>query len=339
MSYVLHEPSGAPWMLFSGDALFAGDVGRVDFLGESRLEEMAGLLHRTLFERLLPLGDGVILCPAHGAGSACGTSIASRVWTTIGLERRLNPKLQLTDRASFVAQVGKSLDKAPYFQRMESMNLSGTVWPCEPVAVPSLAPPEFADRARGAVVLDTRCPSCFGAAHVPGAVCMPLEEIPSYAGWFLPYDRPILLVTEGGDAGRAARYLYRIGFDRVAGSLQGCIKAWHSAGLSSSSAGIIDPLDFADLLDDGSPWVLDVRSAGELAAMPPVGGARHIHIHDVAGRTREVPRDRPVYVVCATGTRAAIVSSLLLRDGVVDVTVVLGGMAGLARARQRALGV
>ena len=73
MSYLLYDPEGAPWVIFTGDALFAGDVGRTDFYGRDRLEEMTGLLYESLFHKILPLGDQVVLCPAHGAGSVCGT--------------------------------------------------------------------------------------------------------------------------------------------------------------------------------------------------------------------------------------------------------------------------
>ena len=86
MSYLLHDDDDAPWVLFSGDALFSGDVGRVDFMGIDRLDEMAALLYGTLFERFLPYGDGIIVCPAHGPGSVCASAISDRVWTTIGLE-------------------------------------------------------------------------------------------------------------------------------------------------------------------------------------------------------------------------------------------------------------
>ena len=72
MSYLLYDPDGAPWMIFTGDALFAGDVGRTDFYGRDKLDEMTGLLYESLFHKILPLGDEVIVCPAHGAGSVCG---------------------------------------------------------------------------------------------------------------------------------------------------------------------------------------------------------------------------------------------------------------------------
>ena len=125
MSYLLHDDKDAPWVLFSGDALFAGDVGRVDFMGSDRLVEMAALLHRTLFEKLLPLGDGIIVCPAHGPGSVCAPAISDRVWTTIGLERCHNPKLLLRESHEFVAATAKDLEKPPYFSQMERLNLDG----------------------------------------------------------------------------------------------------------------------------------------------------------------------------------------------------------------------
>lgn len=125
MSYLLHDPGGEPWVVFTGDALFAGDVGRVDLLGMDRAEEMAGLLHDTLFRKLLPLADATIVCPAHGAGSACGTAIAERLWTTIGLEKELNPQLQFREKTEFVSQVAKELERPPYFRQMEKLNLEG----------------------------------------------------------------------------------------------------------------------------------------------------------------------------------------------------------------------
>lgn len=339
MSYLLHDADGAPWVVFTGDALFAGDVGRVDFFGEERLEEMAGLLYETLFDKLIPLGDGLIVCPAHGSGSVCGSSIASRLWTTIGLERALNPRLRHPDRASFVADVGVTLARAPYFRQMERLNLGGASVVIDLPRPELLSAEAFAERSVDAVVVDIRCPGCFAAAHVPGAFCIPEDEIPSYAGWFLPYDRPILLIAGHEGPEKAVQYLFRLGYDRLDGVLKGCVKAWHAAGFRSGHAGIVDPVEFTRLHEAGAPmWVLDVRGAGELASVPAVPGAHHIHINQIVDRLAEVPRDQPVHVMCATGTRAAIVSSLLLRDGFEDVTIVMGGMTGVGRAVARRAG-
>jgi hydroxyacylglutathione hydrolase len=329
MSYLLHDPDGAPWVVFTGDALFAGDVGRVDLLGMDRAEEMASLLYDTIYHKLLPLGDEVIVCPAHGAGSVCGASIAERVWTTIGLERRHNPKLQYTDEAEFVAHVAQELERPPYFRRMEALNLEGPpLLRALPVPVP-LSPGVFAKNAQNAIVLDTRMELGFGSAHVPGALSIWLKGLPGFAGWFVPYDHSILLVSEMDNPVEATRYLIRLGYDDLDGYLSGGMLAWHMAGLESSSITTVTVQALCHLLDESeNTWVLDVRSSEELEKAGQIPGAQHIHITQLPDRPNEVPKDRTVYIFCGSGLRSMIAASLLQSKGWKDLVVVLGGLAG-----------
>jgi hydroxyacylglutathione hydrolase len=328
MSYLLHDPDGAPWVIFTGDALFAGEVGRVDFLGMDRAEEMAGHLYDTLFVKFLPLGDGVVVCPAHGSGSVCGSAIAERVWTTIGLERRYNPKLQLVDRAEFVAGHVRELEKAPYFKRMEQWNLEGAPLLGTMPKPPALSPDEFVEIGRDGVVLDTRMEVSFCAAHVPNALSIWLGGVPSFAGWFLPYDKPILLVNETEDPSQAIHYLARIGYDNIGGYLSGGMLAWHKAGRESSSIQAITVQKLCHYLDTGAdPWILDVRGDDEVAA-GPIAGAHHIHVTQLPERLDELPRDRTIYIFCGSGLRSTTAASLLRREGWQDVVTVLGGLIG-----------
>ena len=102
LAFVLHDddfPEG-PVGVFTGDALFVGDVGRTDFYPE-RKEEVAGLLFDSL-QKLCGLGDQAIIYPAHGAGSVCGSGMADREFSTIGHERRNNPRLRPSDRDEFI---------------------------------------------------------------------------------------------------------------------------------------------------------------------------------------------------------------------------------------------
>jgi hydroxyacylglutathione hydrolase len=328
MSYLLRDSTGAPWVLFSGDALFAGEVGRTDFYGEDRLEEMTGLLYDSIFGKLLPLGDGVIIAAAHGSGSACGTAIAARPWTTIGIERQRNPRLQYSDRAEFVANVGRMLEVPHYFRMMEQLNLGG---PPALSALPSpqpLWPHQLAERAKDGLVLDVRMELGFTAAHVPGAVSIWAEGVPGWAGWFLPYDRPIFLVSDCNDLSSVLLDLRRIGYDRVEGFLSGGMHAWLSSGLPTESTGTITVQQLCRLLDqDQNAWILDVRSAEEVRHQA-IPGAQHIHLSQVPERAAEVPRDRPVFVFCGTGMRSTVAASLLNREGWDNLTVVLGGLAG-----------
>ncbi len=213
--------------VFTGDALFIGDVGRTDFFPD-RAAEVAGLLYDSIFDTILPLGDQTILCPAHGAGSVCGGGLASREFSTLGFERRNNPVLQKTNRAEFVEyKVSEHHYKPPYFKKMEEYNQYGQP-PLEALSTP---PPLSAGdvkaaRDSGAVVLDLRSPEAYAGTFIPGSLAIPAEMIPAYAGYLLEYGRDIILVHESqGQVSQAVVHLTRLGFDCITGYLKGACTA------------------------------------------------------------------------------------------------------------------
>ncbi len=103
----------APWLVFTGDTLFVGDVGRPDLHGDANTALFAGELYDSLFGKLLKLDDTVEVYPSHFAGSVCGRSMSGKPSSTIGFERRFNPALQHTDREAFIAFVQKDQTSAP----------------------------------------------------------------------------------------------------------------------------------------------------------------------------------------------------------------------------------
>jgi hydroxyacylglutathione hydrolase len=105
--------------VFTGAPLFAGDVGRTDFL-QDQDEKAAGLLYDSMFNKILPLGDQTILYPTHGAGSICDSGITLRELLTLAYERLHNPLLQKTDRDEFIqCKVNEKHNNPPYFKVME----------------------------------------------------------------------------------------------------------------------------------------------------------------------------------------------------------------------------
>jgi hydroxyacylglutathione hydrolase len=329
MAYLVREPNGDPWILFSGDSLFAGDVGRVDLLGEDRLSELAGLMYDTLHGRFLPLGDGVIVCPAHGAGSVCAGAIAERPWTTIGLERERNPKFEFASRDEFIEHVGVMQERPPYFRRMEEWNLAGAPLLGRVPTPPALPPDAFAEKLPGSVVLDTRSELAFGAAHVPGSQSIWLGGLAGHAGWYLPLDRPLLLVGEGDDLGTEVRRLLRMGYDDVAGSLSGGMLSWHTAGRESASVSMYTVQDVCRYLDRGHAIrILDVRSDGELEREGRIPNAVNIHVTQVPERAGGIPGDGTLHVFCGSGLRSMVAASYLAASGRNDVAVILGGLSG-----------
>ncbi len=217
MSYLLRDHMGEPWMVFTGDVLFAGDVGRMDLMGEDRLQQMASWLYESIFEKILPLGDDVIVCPAHGAGSVCGASIAEREWTTVGIERSRNPKLQYGSKDAFVENVAEMLERPPYFREMELLNIEGApLLGSLPLPRP-MTPKEFAGLANDSQVLDVRKELGFGGGHVPRSLSIWADGVPDFVGWFLSYGLPILLVGEGDYTERITRLLGADGVRRHPG--------------------------------------------------------------------------------------------------------------------------
>ncbi|MFP4563071.1 MAG: MBL fold metallo-hydrolase [Spirochaetia bacterium] len=327
MSYVLHDPSGEPWMVFTGDTLFAGDTGRTDLLGEDRIEELAEYLHDSLFEKILPLGDGVIVCPAHGSGSVCGSGIIDREWTTIGLERKLNPKLQASGREDFIRKAGSVLPRPPYFRSMEERNLEESAAEDGlPLPVP-LDPDSFEHHARDAVVVDTRKETSYGGGHIPGSLSLWAGGIPSFAGWFIEPGTPILLVNEDDDYSEVRKSLLRIGFDNILGYLSGGMISWYTAGKPVALMRTVSAGDFCTEIDSGGDfWVLDIRDPEELESEGVVRGAHNIPLTQLPGRMDEVPKNKRIDIFCSSGLRSMAAASLLERAGYDSVEVIYGGV-------------
>lgn len=117
-----------PWLVFTGDTLFVGDVGRPDLHGDDNTAKYAGLLYDSLFDKLLKLDDAVEIYPSHFAGSACGRSMSGKPSSTIGFERRFNAALQHTDKDGFITFVQQNQTPAPSeFTTIRRANIQGQV--------------------------------------------------------------------------------------------------------------------------------------------------------------------------------------------------------------------
>lgn len=321
-----------PWVMFSGDFLFVGDVGRPDLLGEEAKKELAHQLYESVFERLNELPDITEIFPAHGAGSLCGKAIGSRRSSTVGFERRFNPSLQEQPEAQWVKNLLNEMPLSPpYFKRMKQINKEG----------PAVIGPELPGQKRWnakqvhervcdkCLIIDVRSKESFAAAHIPNAINIPFgQNLSTWAGWVLPYDRPILLVTDNASqVDQVVTYLLRVGFDDVQGFLEGGIDSWETSGyeLSTLHTQSVHDLDkkrkSAELLT-----ILDVRTEQEWND-GHIENAMHIHGGTLQKRVDEIPKDKPVAVVCGSGYRASIASSFLRREGFEDVSNILGGMS------------
>ncbi len=330
MSYAVYDTGAGeePLMEFTGDTLFIGDVGRTDLPGPEVWREMSGMLYDSLHEKLLPLGDQVLLYPAHSAGSICGSRISDREMSTIGYERATNPQLSL-DREGFIEdRLNNRMLRPPYFRRMEEWNLNGPPLieerpEPEPLNVGGF---EEAWRETEAVVLDSRMPDAFAGSHVPGSLNVWLDGMSYFPGWVVGYDEEILLLTDGyEDYQTAITYLHRIGYDDIAGYLCPGIRGWREMGKPTEALGALSAAEARQMLGCGEALLLDVREEEEWRR-GHVEEAERIyvgHLKDEAGR---LPRDRPIITTCGWGGRGGLGASILKRMGFKEVYNLLGGM-------------
>jgi hydroxyacylglutathione hydrolase len=324
----------APYLVFCGDTIFAGDIARTDFFGEARKAEMAEKIYDSIAEKILPLGDGAILLPAHGAGSACGGMIADHPFTSAGYEKATNPLLR-QGRAAFVAaRKTESPYFPPYFHTMERYNREGKAEPFAPPPAAMLTVPAVERlNAEGCQLVDIRAPAGFASGHIPGSLSLWRKGVSSFAGWFLNYGDPIVIIDDyNQEIDHVIRQLFRMGYDNIAGVLAGGIGTWYKAAQEIGTIGACSVQELRGVLARSSPFVLDVRDIQNRRSIGYIPGSYHIYTGEVPARIAEVPDDRAVYVYCDAGYKGSLVSSILARHGIRDVTNVLGGMTAWKQA-------
>ena len=331
LCYAVYTPErGAePFLVFSGDTLFVGSVGRTDLYGAAAKGKQAEKLHASLHEKLLPLGDHVFVYPAHGAGSVCGSGISAQEFSTLGYEKKTNPYLQLTKEAFVDAALRQEMLVPPYFRQMEEYNLNGAPLLSELAFPRALSLADFEEEMQepNMALVDTRMPNAFAASHIPGSFSIWLGGTSVYPGWFFDVKQYFLFVHErASDIGKVARRFRRIGFDNMCGFLCRGMGEWQDEGKPLGSVGVLSAAALRAKLDKGEVRLLDVREPGEWKEEGYVVGAERVFVGYLQEKADGLPRDKPVAVTCSVGNRSGIGASILKRKGFSEVYNVMGGM-------------
>ena len=342
LTFMVTDTAGAdrPMGAFTGDFIFAGDVGRPDLLekaaGISGTMEAAA---RQLFASLQAFkknADYLQLWPGHGAGSACGKALGAVPQTTLGYERMFNWAFTVDHEDAFVGEVLYGQPAPPrYFAEMKRVNRAGPHVLRGIPAARQLDPAALAKASEGGgVLLDIRPWNDFAREHIVGAINIPLNKsFTNWAGWIVPYGPPIhLIANDASQADRAVRDLAMIGLDNVAGAFGvDTISAQRDAGRTQASANVeVD--DMAAAAKNADTTIIDVRNAqewneGHVPQGNGAAGARvlHIPLGELESRMSEVPEDGRIIVHCKAGGRSAIATSILEKHGRRSVENVRGG--------------
>ncbi|HTE24497.1 MBL fold metallo-hydrolase [Flavitalea sp.] len=336
--YLLKDESGKQHAIFTGDTLFVGDVGRPDLSsGNLSQEELAGMLYESLNNKIIPLEDDVIVYPAHGAGSSCGKNIGTDTFSTIGEQKLSNYALQPQTKEKFIASVSSGLTAPPqYFPINARINKEGYD-SLEGVLNTALTPlsvaafKEWKNQVE-VIVLDSRKAEEFTLGFIPGSISIGLEgRFAEWAGGLLPFDKPMVLVTEPGQEKETVVRLARVGFSKMMGYLEGGIEAWKAGGNDIDLIIDIEADELAmDIPFDDNLIVIDVRREAEFAD-GHVAGAMNIPLNEMSNPASmaNIEEYHNLYVHCAGGYRSVIAASLLKRQGIHNLRNIVGGWTAI----------
>jgi hydroxyacylglutathione hydrolase len=324
-----HAADSVPYGVLTGDALFIGDVGRPDLLASTghTAGDLGRMLHASI-GKLMTLPDQVRVFPAHGAGSACGKNLSTERSSTIGAQRIGNYACQPMDEADFVAIVTAGQSATPeYFGYDAVLNrmphaIFDPARQIRPLALRELLELQH----KGAVVLDARDPQEFATGHLAGSLNVPADgRFAETAGTVVHPDQQIVVVAPQDREEEIVLRLARIGFDRVSGHVRNPEAAFLDAPQHVVRASRLTAPELAAVLrGPHPPLLIDVRNPAELVA-GTIAGAWNVPLAQLPGRLVEVPRDRSIVTYCASGYRSSVAAALLRRDGLSDVSDLIGG--------------
>jgi len=231
-----HTPDGIS--LYAGDRVFTGDTllihgtGRADFAGGD-----PGAQYDSITQRLFVLPDETLVLPAH--------DYRGHSQSTIGEERRCNPRLVGRSRDAYVALMNDLGLPLPE-NIQEALQANQSAIEDASISFPSLAqlsqvrqltPHEVHARMASAsppFLLDVREPEEFRGelGHVAGSVLVPLRELPAQTDRLgAARDRDVIVVCRAGvRSATAAAILTGSGFERV-WNLKGGMLDWNDARL------------------------------------------------------------------------------------------------------------
>lgn len=323
------EPDATP-ILFSGDSLFVGDVGRPDLLGESQTDGLVNKLYQTVttvFEKLPP---ETVVYPGHTAGSSCGKKLGDDPNTTIGRERRENYAFQTGSAQEFKEAVMDGMPQSPsYYPVLKRVNIVGA----EPITSAPIGKELDADavarlQADGALIIDARERDAYASGHIPGSVFAKVgPSMSTWMGWIAPYDRDLLLIVDDRESYEEARLMLgRIGLDRVAGYMVG-LNSWIDSGRDVETTRVVSVADLHEALGKpDQPLVLDVRSESEFEEDHIREGTHYFLGRIAQGDMPNLTRDDDIVIVCGAGYRSLVAASLMKSAGFTNLSSLDGGM-------------
>ncbi|MCE7737246.1 MAG: MBL fold metallo-hydrolase [Candidatus Heimdallarchaeota archaeon] len=322
--------------IFTGDTLFAGDVGRPDLMDDTlSKEKLATMLYHSLRDKVMKLPDETRVYPAHGAGSSCGRALLDVEYTTIGMEKQSNYALQPMSIEEFIFQVTTDQPIPPsYFTSSAKLNRMG-LQPVDNILdkLQSFSVTELKNimTEPDVTLVDVRDPELYSKQYIPDSLNIGLDG--RYAEWLgtvTSQDNRLIIIADPGKEREATIRAARVGFDNVIGYLEGGYNSWVT---ENEPTEYFDRIDAEDLVKIPEPEddivILDVRRPTEFknGHLPH---ALNIPLSQLQYNIDKLEKGKKYIVHCAGGYRSVIASSILKQNNFKDVIDIRGGFDSFA---------
>lgn len=313
--------SEEPVMIFTGDFVFVGDIGRPDLLEKAAglkgtMDAGAKQMYQSI-QRFHQLPDHIQVWPGHGAGSACGKALGAVPSSTVGYEKIRNWAFRFqNDETGFTQYLLEGQPEPPYyFAMMKHLNKVDRPLLTEVPQPKALSYTQLKEAIdKGITVVDTRNKVAFAQGFIPGSLNIQNNNsLNTWAGWMLKYDQPFILIAEEEQLDDIVRKLMRIGLDHVMGYVPG-VEMWTENGGKLSTVQNINLEAFKEMRLGQDTQVVDLRGATEYAS-GHIEGADHVFVGTLQNNLHKVNRDGKVLIHCQGGDRASLGYSVLAKHG------------------------
>ena len=303
---------GRERVVFSGDSLFLGDVGRPDLLDFSKESDrqrkyLAGLMYDTIHDKFAKLDDDVIVYPSHGAGSLCGKSIRKAASSTIGYEKQFNYAFEKRTKAEFVSLLLSDQPFIPkYFAYDVQLNHQGAPQLKSSMEKIRHLPKNFHPEAN-ALIVDTRLAPVFKSSYIAHSIN--IQGTGQFETWLgsliAPVSKFYLIAGDEESLRNVIKRSAAIGYEA---NIQGAFvyDATNGAHLPAFDTNSFDP-------NENKYTYIDVRTEKEVKQLPVLKNSINIPLQELTDRLSEIPKGKPLLVYCASGNRSATASSILLK--------------------------
>ncbi|SFI23645.1 MBL fold metallo-hydrolase [Halpernia frigidisoli] len=297
-------------VLFTGDTLFIGDVGRPDLRENAgnmtaKREELAKMMYETITFKFANLSDESVVFPTHGAGSLCGKNLSDKPSSTLGNERKSNWAFKKQTEEEFLNVILNGQPSIPaYFGFDVDLNKKGAQHSENFIKNIS-----FKENAKSdGLIIDVRSEESFKKNHLKGSIniqaASETSKFETWLGTVIKPDEKFTVVVENiNDKENILQRIAKIGYETLVKSV---------ITLANEDLKTMEKLNLEAFKKNPNNYtIVDVRNQSEIDEGQYFENALAHPLTNLRETAKDIPLDKNIVVHCAGGYRSAVASSII----------------------------